>query len=427
MANRCVPAEDTTIEVSDNITEDTVWEAPNQYLLTNVIFVEPGVTLTIRSGTRILGQEGSALVVEARGQLLARGTLASPIVFTSARPDGQRAAGDWGGVALLGLAPTNKPGPTLEGLLEVDRAGFGGTDEAHNCGVLEYVRIEFAGFDIGQDNELNGLTLGGCGRGTLIDHVQVHFGKDDGVEVFGGTVNMSHVVITRAQDDSLDWDLGWNGVAQFVAIQQDAGQDADAGFEASGGEDPSASPPSNPNVWNVTLLGAGAGDTVGMTLKDGTAGTIGNVLLTGQASVGIDVQDGETGMRLTDGELEVTGAIFYQIGAGGTAYFPSVEDETDDVPDEGKDDDDGFDEHGFFMPDPALPDLTFGINPRLPPLNPANPGWVPQGVEVNNAAVEPPQGLSSTFADFDASATYVGAFAAASLPWTDGWTAYPEN
>jgi hypothetical protein len=96
----------------------------------------------------------------------------------------------------------------------------GEPDPDHDCGTLRFVRIEFAGFEVGDTNELNGLTLGACGRRTVLDYVQVHLGADDGIEFFGGTTDLRHAVITGANDDSLDWDQGWTGRVQFLAIRQ---------------------------------------------------------------------------------------------------------------------------------------------------------------------------------------------------------------
>lgn len=410
------------VRVTANVSEDVVWgDDSSTYVLDQIVFVEPGATLTIRSGTTILGEEGSALVVEAGGRLISRGTEFEPVVFTSSKPEGNRVPGDWGGVALLGRAPTNEQGPVLEGVAEVDRAGYGGNEDDWSCGVLEYTRIEFAGFPLEQDKELNGLTLGGCGSGTLIDYVQIHQGLDDGIEFFGGSVNVRHLVVTRAQDDSIDWDEGWTGNAQFVAVQQDSG--GDNGIEASSnGDDGDASPRANPSLWNVTLIGSGGeGSQRAMTLKDGTAGSLNNFLIMGHPIEGVDVQDAETVAQLEGESLSINHSLFYAIGPGGEQYFPNPEDEIEMMPDDGRDDDEGFDEAMFFM---GVDTLEFGTNPELNgPFNLSNPGWVPGGV-VNSIGATPPSGL---FDGIDEQATYAGAFKPGDLPWTNNWTAYPAD
>ncbi len=405
------------------ITEDTTWEAPNTYVLDAVVYVQAGVTLTIRSGTQIRGREGSALVAESGATLIARGTEFDPIVFTSDKPERSRLAGDWGGVALLGRAPVNVAGAVLEGVNDADRVGFGGDDPTWSCGVLEYVRIEFAGFAIKQDEELNGLTLAGCGSGTLVSHVQVHYGLDDGIEMFGGTVNLRNVVVTRAQDDSIDWDLGWVGAAQFVVAQQDP--EGDNGFEGSNnGDDADAMPRSAPRFYNVTLVGPGStGSQRAMTLKEGTAGTMQNVVMIGHPLEGIDIKDAATVARLEAGDLVVSNAMMFDMGPDGVHYFPSVEDETEQMVGDERDDDDGFDEAAYFA---ALPTLVFGVDPGLPsPFDLELPGWVPLG-DAPLQAGGPPGG--APFDGFDELAEYAGAFKpATAAPWTANWTRFPRD
>jgi len=409
--------------VMGTIAQDTIWETPSTYVLDGVVFVAPGVTLTIRSGTQVHGREGSALVVESGGSLQARGTEFEPVVFTSDAPERMRLPGDWGGVALLGRAPVNTPGAVLEGLTEIDRAGYGGSDSQWSCGVLEYVRIEFAGFAIKQDEELNGLTLAGCGSGTLVSHVQVHLGLDDGVEVFGGTVNLRNIVVSRAQDDSIDWDQGWTGAAQFVIAQQDA--EGDNGFEGSNnGDDANAIPRSAPRFYNVTLVGSGgAGSQRAMTLKEGTAGSFHNVVMLGHPLEGIDIKDAETATMLTAGDLSVQHAMMFAIGPGGTKYFPTVEDETEMMAGDERDDDEGFDEATFFA---DVETLTLGIDPSLPaPYDLLAPGWVPLG----DAPLQSGQAIvGAPFDGFDELAAYAGALEpATAAPWTGNWTAFPRD
>ena len=154
-----------------DITTNTTWTRNNIYLLTSAVYVNSGVTLTIESGTIVKGDltNQGALIVRQGGRLNAIGTATQPIVFTSNQPAGMRAPGDWGGVILCGRAPVNLPGnPTIEGGVI---ATFGGTDPMDNSGVLQYIRIEYAGIAFLPNNEINGLTLGGVGAGTTIDHI----------------------------------------------------------------------------------------------------------------------------------------------------------------------------------------------------------------------------------------------------------------
>ncbi|MFV8749571.1 hypothetical protein ACNOYE_03345 [Nannocystaceae bacterium ST9] len=404
------------IEVGENIGEDTIWETGNTYRLTNVVHVENGATLTIRSGVRVIGEQGSALVVVRGARLESRGTEFEPVVFTSAQPEGERLPGDWGGVALLGRAEVNQANAVLEGLTDASRAGFGGTEDDWSCGVLEYTRIEFAGFALKLDEELNGLTLGGCGSGTIINHVQVHYGKDDGVEVFGGSVDLQNVVITRAQDDSLDWDRGWRGDAQFVAIQQDV--EGDNGLECDNfKEDNEAAPRSAPRLYNVTLIGSGdpAGSQRGATFKEGTAGTIRNAIFLNHPVESIDVKGPSTVVQLQDETLSVRNSLFFAAGAAGDHFFPTPTEESAD-----EDDDEGFDEATYFMASTQA--NTFAIDPQISSASdPAAPGWVPMATLTEIGVKPPGDGF------FNEAATYPGAFAPGTAPWTENWTAYPEN
>lgn len=178
--------ENRAVRVDADITADTTWSSGSRYILEKTIYVE-NASLTIEPGVVVEGESGSALVVTADAKLFVRGRADSPVVFTSAKPEGARARGDWGGVVLLGRAPVNEPNASIEGLPEGEtRGGFGGSDVNDSCGVIEYARIEFAGFEVYKDNELNGLTLGGCGKHTIVRNVQVHRALDDGIEIFGG-------------------------------------------------------------------------------------------------------------------------------------------------------------------------------------------------------------------------------------------------
>jgi hypothetical protein len=183
------------------------------------------------------------LVVRRSSQIIARGTAALPIIFSSSKLDGERARGDWGGLIINGRSTINScAGGTgvCEAFGEGGTGFYGGDDEADNSGVLEYVRVEFAGTLISPDNELNGIAFQGVGSGTTVDHIQVHMNADDGVEFFGGTVNVKHVLVTGVGDDSMDWTDGWRGRAQHIVLQQydDGGdQGIDVGMAADGEHD----------------------------------------------------------------------------------------------------------------------------------------------------------------------------------------------
>ncbi|HWO10821.1 MAG TPA: hypothetical protein VNN80_15110 [Polyangiaceae bacterium] len=407
----------TEEHVSGDITANTTWTSGNTYVLDDITYVVSGVTLTIEPGTTIKGGGiGSALIVVRGGRLVAEGTAASPILFTSDIAEGLRGPGDWGGVALLGAAPTNVDGPQLEGIEALGgRGAYGGTDPAHDCGSLEYVRIEFAGFEFSMDNELNGLTLAGCGTGTNIDYVQVHRGSDDGIEIFGGTVDIHHVVLSNIQDDSLDWDFGWTGRAQFLVARHDAAT-SDAGFEADNGN-PSTDvqPRSAPTIYNATLVGSAGSGSPGMVLRRGTWGTIYNTIVTGFPVSGVDIRDtfSVDGTATAPPSLLVANSIFFNNGTDGAEHGDA--DGTGDA-----DDDGGFDENAYVRGEAFA--NRFDVDPGLASAADVSaPSFVPAaGSAAASGAATPPAGL-------DARATYVGAFAPGGADWTSGWTAYPQN
>ena len=183
---------------------------------------------------------------------------------------------------------------------------FGGDDANDNSGVLKYVRVEFAGFEFSPDNELNGIAFQGVGAGTEVDHIQVHFNLDDGVDMFGGTVNLKYLLLTGIGDDSLDYTDGWIGLAQFVVARQ-YGRDADQGFEFdNSGENNDLEPRSHPIIYNFTLLGDpfdrdGGESDIGMLIREGTALSAYNGIVTGFKEDGADIDQAAT---------------FDQIGAG---------------------------------------------------------------------------------------------------------------
>jgi hypothetical protein len=236
------------------------------YTMVGWIYVEEGATLTIEPGTVVRGSNknhdgteaatGSTLIIMRGAKIMAEGTPAQPIVFTSAKPKGQRQATDWGGIILCGKAKNNKTVMTIEGGVEADH---GGSDDDDNSGVMRYCRIEFGGYPYSQDNEINGLTLGSVGRGTAIDHIQVSYAADDSFEWFGGTVNCKYLVAYHGWDDDFDTDNGFSGKIQFILGVRDpkiADQSNTNGFESDNDADGSTGTPNTSCVFsNVTLIG----------------------------------------------------------------------------------------------------------------------------------------------------------------------------
>lgn len=193
--------------------------ADTLYYLTGQYLVDSTYTITIPAGTVLEADTASTLCVMRGGRIFANGEPRSPIVFTSMKAPGERNRGDWGGVILLGNAPTNKVEPLVEGgLLE---GTYGGPDANDDSGVFKYVRIEYPGYRFQLNNEINGLTMGGVGAGTEIHHVQVSYSFDDSYEWFGGTVNPHHLVAFGGTDDEFDTDFGFSGRLQFLFALRD--------------------------------------------------------------------------------------------------------------------------------------------------------------------------------------------------------------
>ena len=245
--------------ISGSTEQNYTFKADTKYLLKGFVYVKEGATLTIEPGTIIKGDKATkgTLIIERGGKIMANGTAAKPIVFTSAQPAGQRAAGDWGGIIILGKAPVNLgTSAKIEG--GVDRE-FGGTDLSDNSGVLKYVRIEYPGIAFQPDNEINGLTMGGVGARTIIEYVQVSFCGDDSFEWFGGNVNAKYLIAYKTVDDMFDTDNGYSGKLQFlVGISDPNVADASGsnGLESDNDSQGStATPITSPTYSNVTLFG----------------------------------------------------------------------------------------------------------------------------------------------------------------------------
>lgn len=402
-----------------DIDGNTTWTADKLYVLNGYVFVTSG-TLTIEAGTVVQGMNGSALTITKNAKLNAVGTADKPIVFTSSGATPM--SGDWGGLVLAGKAPINVTGGTnnLEGFATSygDRIAYGGADAAHDCGKLKYARIEYAGFALAVDNELNGLTLAGCGTATQVDYVQVHLGLDDGVEIFGGTVNVSHIVISQPDDDALDWDRGWAGKGQFIVIQQRLGR-GDKAIEADNNNNNNELlPRSAPELWNLTMIGAdgAASDPQGgMHLRRGTAGKVNNAVVMGFTRFAVDVDGSSSVAQFNGGALTVKNTYFVK-ATNATAVWPANFDVSNgnqnDCPAGGT----CLDEATAIGGDASN---KIDINPMLTDAkNITAPNWKPAaGSPVLTGCGTPTAGL-------DQSATFCGAIG--TTDWTAGWTRYPQ-
>ncbi|HOY39135.1 MAG: hypothetical protein KBB11_11720 [Bacteroidales bacterium] len=245
--------DDETITITGNITANTIWETGNTYILGGRITVVSGITLTIEPGVIVKGQAGTgsnatALIIARGATINAQGTEAQPIIFTSVADEiepGMIASpnldtdlnGLWGGLIILGNAPISASGESvqIEGIPASDQNGlYGGNNATDNSGIIRYVSIRHGGANIGEGNEINGLTLGGVGSGTTVEYVEVVANQDDGVEFFGGTVNVNNLIIWNPCDDGVDTDQSWAGTLDnFIVI---AGAETDHTLEIDGPE-----------------------------------------------------------------------------------------------------------------------------------------------------------------------------------------------
>lgn len=189
--------------------------ADQKYLIKGQVFVRDGQVLTIEPGTVLFGEKSTkgTLIIDRGGKIMAEGTIEKPIIMTSNQEPGARDRSDWGGLVVLGKARVNIPDPAVEGVSPA--VIYGGNDDDDNSGIMKYLRVEFAGIELTANNETNGITLGGVGRGTVFENIQVSYGGDDGIEWFGGSVDGKHLIVFGTWDDSFDIDNGFSGSLQF--------------------------------------------------------------------------------------------------------------------------------------------------------------------------------------------------------------------
>jgi len=285
-----------TVTKSGILSGNETWTADKIYLLDGRVVVPSGVTLTINPGTIIKGKQGqetnaSALIVARGGVLLAEGTAANPIILTSeldniqigekvgtnlSRTDNEK----WGGLAILGNAPVSTQSGDTEGNLEGIPASegygaYGGTNVADYSGIIKFVSVRHGGISIGEGNELNAITLGGVGNATVIENVEVYATLDDGIECFGGSVNIDKALVYYQGDDGIDLDQNYSGtIENFIVIQGD-GVGTDKGFEIDGPEG-STYTTGKFTLRNGLVKSEGADGTAG-DYKDKAQGTIENV------------------------------------------------------------------------------------------------------------------------------------------------------
>ncbi|MDQ3297158.1 MAG: hypothetical protein M3619_11275, partial [Myxococcota bacterium] len=259
---------------------------------------------------------------------------------------------------------------------------------------------------------LNGLTVGGCGSATQLDYIQVHLGQDDGVEMFGGTANLSHIVITQPDDDGLDWDRGWTGKVQFLIVQQKPGRGDKAVEADNNNNDNELQPRSAPEIWNATFIGgdgAAADPQGGLHLRRGTAGKINNAIIAYFTKFAIDVDGASSVGQFGAATLAIKNTYLVK-ATNATSNWPASFDGT------GAGNDGSFDEAAQIGGDATN---RLDVDPQLAaPKHLTAPSWKPAtGSPVLTGCGTPPAGL-------DTSATFCGAIGA--TDWTAGWTAFPN-
>ena len=294
----------TYSKVEGIINEDFTMTPGTNWMISGGVFVDEGATLNINGGQTIYADPDitSFLSIKQGGKINAEGTSNNPIVFTPLKSD--PTYGDWGGLIINGKAKLNT-GFTAEG--EGGTGIYGGDNDEDNSGVLRYIRVEYAGKILGTDNELNGFSFNGVGNGTTVEYIQAYKGADDGIEFFGGTVNVRYAVSTHNQDDAFDWTHGWRGKGQYWYCQQGV-DGGDRGIEAdNNSDDNTLAPFSNPTLSNITLNGVDDGDAsnTGMRLREGTKGKIYYASVSGFPKYGVRVSEQTSLDHVTNGELFV--------------------------------------------------------------------------------------------------------------------------
>ncbi len=407
------------------LSSDTIW------ILQGLVFVNDGQELTIEAGTLIKGMPGtgenaSALIVARGGKINAVGTATNPIVFTANADnyDGtgvdKMAQGLWGGVLILGRATTNNltTEKAIEGIPTSEaRSLYGGSNDADNSGTLKYVSIRHGGTDIGEGNEINGLTLGAVGSGTVIEYVEIISNKDDGIEFFGGCAQVKNAVVAYCGDDSFDYDEGWHGKGQFWFSVQSAESDRHGEHDGGPSDNYLGTPYSTPVIYNVTYIGnkEQGGECRTVTFRDNAGGTYANSIFINQYK-GIDIeylQDEQAQMvgctykMFQDGYLKLLNNVFYNVvsetATGSDLFKVSVPKDENDNP--------------LYDVPAALTDAfaeyfaTAGNTVTNPSLTLENP--VPANAQNSNLATYPSE-------SFYTNAGYKGAFGTSN--WANGWT-----
>lgn len=424
----------------EEIRAATTWGCDSLHVLAGNVIVA-AARLTIEAGTEIRAEDGRFLLVARDASLRAAGTASRPIVMTSARTVGMRAPASWRGLILLGNGPTHAPNLTVDDSLPPSdvRGRFGGGPSAAvagSCGELEYVRVEFAGGsgDV-TDAPSAGLTLAGCGRDTVVNFIQVHR-STDGLGLVGGMPLLTHAVITRSLNQGIEWTGGFTGAMQYVVVHHPTGALGGAVRGSNSSTNPAAMPRSRPELFNMTIVGAGevpatfSGEEMGIQFEYGSAGEVRNSIITAFPSYAVDTRSDDGASSFADGTLRVTHSLIFGNGLGLSAQLPGASAASEE--EDGIDDDGGFDEAGSLLRaseenrvrDPGLTGVGPGVV-ACPP-DPC-PRFTSNFALIGDGNYATPRDARLEVAGYN------GAFlrdAVGNPPdweWTSGWTSFPPN
>lgn len=453
--NPCATAGACAAQISADITTSRTLRKDTVYTLTGFVHVTGnGTVLTIEPGTVIKGALNSALFILQGAQINAAGTAAEPIVFTSDQPVGQRKPGDWGGLILVGRGIINRSGTVdLEGTGSSTTnyvvSYNGGTNNADNSGTLRYVRVEFAGFGVAANQELNSFTFAAVGSGTTLEYLESLAGLDDSFEWFGGAVDTRYLVSYEAGDDHFDSSEGHVGRNQFLVayqsliLQPRTGSGVVStdpqGFEVDGCGSASGSgctlgfnstPINTPLFANWTLVGTGANTDVaatsggiGLLLRRGTSGMYVNGIIARWPRAAISLRDTETQARFTANEAILRNVLVVETGSTAGTNAPTFESGT------GRFTIDATENSittaagtvtaaSLFTALPATPTTATSLDWSLSTNSPARTG----GTGAFTGA------LASKAGTFAAGTSYLGAHDPnAATKWWTGWTTYARN
>ena len=401
----CPPVRERALRVLGNdpvveIGADESWSCTTNYLLASPVLIAPGQTLTIGPDTRIAGELGSYLLAQRGARLVANGTAEAPAVFGSARPIGERAPGDWKGLMFAGSAPSHVANAALPGSVSDARAFFGGGpsgDIAHDCGVLRFVRVEFAGGNTDEEaTPAAAVTLGACGTSTVIDHLQIHRATD-GLGLIGGTTSVRHLVVTNnGAGNAVEWTGGYTGQMQYVVAQGAGGA---AALKGSNSEpSPAQVPVSHPVIYNASIVGLrpliSSGSHYGLSLAHGATATLQNSIIAHFDDAAIALESEVT--IATSNASQIAHLTLFDNGRDGQTHLTAA---------------------ARVLEGDSLRARDPGLDAAL---SLSDPDFVPRDAGVQGDIELTPTG-------FDPAATYRGALPFSGPDWTLGWTEYPLN